>query len=295
MKKIKKVIIYSHQKYFANSNIKKIMNHLIKRGVKLTLISQHSGYAKIESTDEIINNNIPFSKSKINSDLIIVFGGDGLFLTASKIAINLNVPILGINYGKIGFLVDIDKKQALKQITAIISGDYIIDNRMMLDTKIQDKQNNISKSISLNDVVIHNYGQLKMIKMKIFVNNFLINVQRSDGIIIATPTGSTAYSMSNGCPIVSPDSNVICCTPVSPHTYSHRPIIVNEKDKIKIEVDKLSVNHTMTTVDGSNNNNFEKSKVIEIMKSRSKLKILHPVEYNYFQILNKKLKWGGRS
>ena len=101
--------------------------------------------------------------------------------------------------------------------------------------------------------------------------------------------------MSNGCPIVSPDSNVICCTPVSPHTYSHRPIIVNEKDKIKIEVDKLSVNHTMTTVDGSNNNNFEKSKVIEIMKSRSKLKILHPVEYNYFQILNKKLKWGGRS
>ncbi len=295
MKKIKKVIIYSHQKYFANSNIKKIMNHLKKRGVKLTLISQHSGYAKIQSTDEIVNNNVPFTKSKINSDLIIVFGGDGLFLTASKIAINLNVPILGINYGKIGFLVDIDKKQALKQITAIISGDYIIDNRMMLDTKIQDKQNNTSKSISLNDVVIHNYGQLKMIKMKIFVNNFLINVQRSDGIIIATPTGSTAYSMSNGCPIVSPDSNVICCTPVSPHTYSHRPIIVNEKDKIKIVVDKLSVNHTMTTVDGSNNDNFEKSKVIEIMKSRSKLKILHPVEYNYFQILNKKLKWGGRS
>lgn len=295
MKKIKKVIIYSHQKYFANSNIKKIMNYLKKRGVKLTLISQHSGYAKIQSTDEIVNNNVPFTKSKINSDLIIVFGGDGLFLTASKIAINLNVPILGINYGKIGFLVDIDKKQALKQITAIISGDYIIDNRMMLDTKIQDKQNNISKSISLNDVVIHNYGQLKMIKMKIFVNNFLINVQRSDGIIIATPTGSTAYSMSNGCPIVSPDSNVICCTPVSPHTYSHRPIIVNEKDKIKIVVDKLSVNHTMTTVDGSNNDNFEKSKVIEIMKSRSKLKILHPVEYNYFQILNKKLKWGGRS
>ena len=295
MKKIKKVIIYSHEKYFTNSSIKKIISHLKKNNIKLTLISQHSEYARIESTNEIINNCNSFTKSNIDSDLIIVFGGDGLFLTASKIAINLGIPILGINYGKIGFLVDIDKKQALKQVSAIISGDYIIDKRMMLDAKIQNQQNKTSKSLSLNDIVIHNYGQLKMIKMKIYVNNFLINVQRSDGIIIATPTGSTAYSMSNGCPIVSPDSNVICCTPVSPHTYSHRPIIVNEKDKIKVEVDKLSVNHTMTTVDGSNNNNFEKSKVIEIMKSRSKLKILHPVEYNYFQILNKKLKWGGRS
>ena len=295
MKKIKKVIIYSHQKYFANANIRKIINHLKRNGIKLILISQHAGYAKVESTSEIINNDFKFTKSKINSDLIIVFGGDGLFLTASRFAIDLDVPILGINYGKIGFLVDIDKKQAHKQITAIICGDYIVDNRMMLEAKIQDQENIVRKCISLNDVVVHNYGQLKMIKMKIFVNNFLINVQRSDGIIIATPTGSTAYSMSNGCPIVSPDSNVICCTPVSPHTYSHRPIIVNERDKIKVEVDKLSVNHTMTTVDGSNNNNFEKSKIIEIKKSKNKLRILHPIEYNYFQILNKKLKWGGRS
>ena len=295
MKKIRKVIIYSHQRYFANANIKKIINHLKRNGVKIVLISQYSGYAKVESTNEIIDNEYTFTKSKIDSDLIIVFGGDGLFLTAAKIAITLNVPILGINYGKIGFLVDIDKKQALNQVTAIINGDYIVDNRMMLDAKIQDQHNKVNKSISLNDVVIHNYGQLKMIKMKIFINNFLINVQRSDGIIIATPTGSTAYSMSNGCPIVSPDSNVICLTPISPHTYSHRPIIVNEKDKIKVEVDRLSVSHTMTTVDGSNNNNFEYSKLVEIRKSKSKLKILHPLEYNYFQILNNKLKWGGRS
>ena len=295
MKKIRKVIIYSHQRYFANANIKKIINHLKRNGVKIILVSQHSGYAKVESTNETIDNEYTFTKSKIDSDLIIVFGGDGLFLTAAKIAITLNVPILGINYGKIGFLVDIDKKQALKQVTAIINGDYIIDNRMMLDAKILDQNNKVNKSISLNDVVIHNYGQLKMIKMKIFINNFLINVQRSDGVIISTPTGSTAYSMSNGCPIVSPDSNVICLTPISPHTYSHRPIIVNEKDKIKVEVDRLSVSHTMTTVDGSNNNNFEYSKLVEIRKSKSKLKILHPLEYNYFQILNNKLKWGGRS
>tara|TARA_B100001113_G_C20606793_1_gene404291 strand:- start:135 stop:539 length:405 start_codon:yes stop_codon:yes gene_type:complete len=134
-----------------------------------------------------------------------------------------------------------------------------------------------------------------MIKMKIFVNNFLINVQRSDGVIIATPTGSTAYSMSNGCPIVSPDSNVICVTPVSPHTYSHRPLIVNDKDKIEIRVDSQSVNHTMATIDGANNINVENPKIITIKKSKKLLKIIHPKQYNYFEILNKKLKWGGRS
>ena len=124
-----------------------------------------------------------------------------------------------------------------------------------------DNMNKKTQLVSLNDVVIHNYGLLKMIKMKIFVNNFLINVQRSDGVIIATPTGSTAYSMSNGCPIVSPDSNVICVTPVSPHTYSHRPLIVNDKDKIEIRVDSQSVNHTMATIDGANNINVENPKI----------------------------------
>ena len=295
MKNIKNIIIYSHQRYFNNTDIKKIISYLKRRKVKITLITQYKGHAKIDGYDEVIDNNFIFKKSKIKSDLIIVFGGDGLFLSAAKIGVSLNIPILGINYGKIGFLVDVDKKEALKQVTSIIDGDYIIDNRMLIDAKVIDNMNKKTQLVSLNDVVIHNYGLLKMIKMKIFVNNFLINVQRSDGVIIATPTGSTAYSMSNGCPIVSPDSNVICVTPVSPHTYSHRPLIVNDKDKIEIRVDSQSVNHTMATIDGANNINVENPKIITIKKSKKLLKIIHPKQYNYFEILNQKLKWGGRS
>ena len=166
---------------------------------------------------------------------------------------------------------------------------------MLLDVELGGNGTKKNKFVCLNDVVIHNYGLLKMIHVKIFVNNYLINVQRSDGLIIATPTGSTAYSMSNGCPIVSPDSKVISLTPVSPHTYSHRPLIINDTDKIKIEIDPSSVIHTMATIDGSNNKNILNPEIVNIKKSKKTLKILHPKEYNYFQILNEKLKWGGRA
>ena len=227
--------------------------------------------------------------------MIIVFGGDGLFLSASKIAYYQNIPILGINFGKIGFLVDVDKKDIIQKVFEIINGEYVIDKRILIDGKITDADDKTIVSTSLNDIVIYNYGLLKMIQAKIFINDFLINIQRSDGVIISTPTGSTAYSMSNGCPIVSPNANVISITPISPHTYSHRPIIINSTDVIRIEIDKKSIKNTLVTFDGANNLNVAHPKKIEIKKNSKNIKIAHPIDYNYFKILNKKLKWGGRS
>ena len=213
MKKFKNVIIFTHHRYLSNVNVKKITNSLKRSKVNVTLIAQYDGYIKSEITDSILEED-KFSKTKIinKSDLVLVFGGDGLFLSASKIAVALGIPILGINHGKIGFLVDIDKKDALKKLNNIIKGDYLVDSRMLLDAEFEGNGVKKKKLVCLNDVVIHNFGLLKMIQVKIFINNYLINVQRSDGLIIATPTGSTAYSMSNGCPIVSPDSNVISLT-----------------------------------------------------------------------------------
>ena len=296
MKKFKNVIIFTHHRYLSNVNIKKITSSLKRSKVNVNLIAQYNGYVKAESSDTILEED-NYSKNKIirNSDLVLVFGGDGLFLSASKMSVDLGIPILGINHGKIGFLVDIDKKNALKQVKDIINGNYLVDSRMLLDVELGGNGTKKNKFVCLNDVVIHNYGLLKMIQVKIFVNNYLINIQRSDGLIIATPTGSTAYSMSNGCPIVSPDSKVISLTPVSPHTYSHRPLIINDTDKIKIEIDSSSVMHTMATIDGSNNKNILNPEIVNIRKSKKTLKILHPKEYNYFQILNEKLKWGGRA
>jgi len=296
MKSIKKVLLFTHEKYQKNKDIIKLNQFLKRKKIGTEILIQTSKDIQIQSSDEIIKINMMKKKSLIdNYGMIIVFGGDGLFLSASKIAYHLNIPILGINFGKIGFLVDVDKKDIIKKVFEIIKGSYVIDKRLLIDGKILDANEKSTVSTSLNDIVIYNYGLLKMIQAKIFINDFLINIQRSDGVIVSTPTGSTAYSMSNGCPIVSPNANVISITPISPHTYSHRPIIIDSNDNVRIEIDKKSIKNTLVTFDGSNNLNIAHPKIIEIKKSRKSLLIAHPKDYNYFKILNQKLKWGGRS
>ena len=296
MKSIKKVLLFTHEKYQKNKDILRLNKFLKSKRIESELLIQTSKNIQVQSSGEIINNGKMSKKSSIQKNgIIIVFGGDGLFLSASKIAYHLDIPILGINFGKIGFLVDVDKKDIIKKVFEIVKGGYVIDKRIMIDGKIIDINDKIIKSTSLNDIVIYNYGLLKMIQAKIFINDFLINIQRSDGVIVSTPTGSTAYSMSNGCPIVSPSANVISITPISPHTYSHRPIIINSSDVIRIEIEKKSIKNTLVTFDGANNLNVAHPKIIEIKKNRKNLMIAHPIDYNYFKILNKKLKWGGRS
>tara|TARA_B100001142_G_scaffold321757_1_gene368937 strand:+ start:617 stop:1507 length:891 start_codon:yes stop_codon:yes gene_type:complete len=296
MKSIKKVLLFTHEKYQKNKDILRLNKFLKSKRIESELLIQTSKNIQVQSSGEIIKNGKMSKQSSMQKHgMIIVFGGDGLFLSASKIAYNLDIPILGINFGKIGFLVDVDKKDIIKKVFEIVKGGYVIDKRIMIDGKIIDINDKIIKSTSLNDIVIYNYGLLKMIQAKIFINDFLINIQRSDGVIVSTPTGSTAYSMSNGCPIVSPSANVISITPISPHTYSHRPIIINSSDVIRIEIEKKSIKNTLVTFDGANNLNVAHPKIIEIKKNRKNLMIAHPIDYNYFKILNKKLKWGGRS
>jgi len=296
MKSIKKVLLFTHEKYQKNKDILRLNKFLKSKRIESDLLIQTSKNIQVQSSGEIVKNGKMSKQSSMQKHgMIIVFGGDGLFLSASKIAYNLDIPILGINFGKIGFLVDVDKKDIIKKVFEIVKGGYVIDKRIMIDGKIIDINDKIIKSTSLNDIVIYNYGLLKMIQAKIFINDFLINIQRSDGVIVSTPTGSTAYSMSNGCPIVSPSANVISITPISPHTYSHRPIIINSSDVIRIEIEKKSIKNTLVTFDGANNLNVAHPKIIEIKKNRKNLMIAHPIDYNYFKILNKKLKWGGRS
>ena len=296
MKKFKDIILFTHQRYLKNKDAASIINFLKKRDKKLTIITHTSSDVINMNTGDSINlKNIKSGFQHNKQSIIIVFGGDGLFLSASKIAVQLNIPILGINFGKIGFLVDIDKRDAKNKIKEILDGNYSNDERMLLNTEVKDHSKQIYKNVCLNDIVVHNYGLIKMIKAKIYINDFLVNIQRSDGIIISSPTGSTAYSMSNGCPIVSPDSKVMCITPVSPHTYSNRPLIVDSNDMIVISVDKNSIKHTVATLDGSNYMHIKNPSEVIVRKSTKKLNLIHPVDYNYFQMLNAKLKWGSRS
>ena len=275
MKKIKRVLIYGSSSFLKKNETKSIINYLSR---KCSLIDV---YALGEDLTKPNNKKY---------DLILSIGGDGIFLSASKYAYSNSTPIVGLNFGRIGFLADLDKKNLQLKIRDVLEGNYIIDKRTLLSGSVisNDKKYN---SISLNDIVINNKGTLKMIEMNIYVNENLITKQRSDGVIISTPTGSTAYAMSNGCPIVSPNSNVTCIVPIAPHSYGQRSVIINNTDDILIEINKRSKQNSQVTFDGANNLTIESPDKIVIKKAKRQLMIVHPCDYDYFNALAKKLKY----
>ena len=275
MKKIKRVLVYGSSSFLKKNETKSIIKYLSR---KCSLVD-------IFTLGEDLNK--PNGKKY---DLILSIGGDGIFLSASKYAYSNSTPIVGLNFGRIGFLADLDKKNLQLKIRDILEGNYIIDKRTLLSGSVisNDKKYN---SIALNDIVINNRGILKMIEMNIYVNENLITKQRSDGVIIATPTGSTAYAMSNGCPIVSPNSDVTCIVPIAPHSYGQRSVIINNTDDILIEINKRSKLNSQVTFDGANNLTIESPDKIVIKRARRQLMIVHPCDYDYFNALAKKLKY----
>jgi len=275
LKKIKRVLVYGSSSFLKKNETKSIIKYLSRKCSLVDIFALGEDLTK------------PHSKKY---DLILSIGGDGIFLSASKYAYSNSTPIVGLNFGRIGFLADLDKKNLQLKIKDILEGNYIIDKRTLLSgsTISNDKKYN---SIALNDIVINNKGTLKMIEMNIYVNENLITKQRSDGVIIATPTGSTAYAMSNGCPIVSPNSNVTCIVPIAPHSYGQRSVIVNNTDDILIEINKKSKLNSQVTFDGANNLTIENPDKIVIKRARRQLMIVHPCDYDYFNALAKKLKY----
>ena len=275
MKKIRKVLIYSTSLFLKKNETNSLIKYLSKK------CSQVDTYTLDENLEKI---------SVGKYDLILSIGGDGIFLSASKYAYLNSTPILGLNFGRIGFLADLEKKDLKTKIKEVLEGNYVIDKRTLLSGEItvDDRKH---RSISLNDIVLNNRGILKMIEMNIYVNENLITKQRSDGVIIASPTGSTAYAMSNGCPIVSPNSNVICVVPIAPHSYGQRSVIINNSDNVLIEVHKKSIKNAQVTFDGSNNLTIERPSRILVKKAKKQLMIVHPCDYDYFSALSKKLKY----
>ena len=279
MKRFKKLLVYTSSSFLNKSETTRILKYLTK------LCSYLDTYSL-----EKLNNKVANKKY----DLVLSIGGDGVFISASKYAYKKSIPVLGLNFGRIGFLADLDKKELQSKMSKILNGNYIVDKRTMLSGTVYSS-GGVNKSISLNDIVVNNCGKLKMIETDVFVNKNLITKQRSDGVIVSTPTGSTAYAMSNGCPIVSPKSNVICIVPIAPHSYGQRSIIINSSDKVTIKINKKSIKHSQVTFDGANNLTIKNPETVEIKKANRVLNIIHPCDYDYFKALSQKLKYDIKS
>lgn len=226
-------------------------------------------------------------------DLIIIFGGDGTMLSVARLVGGKNIPILGINLGGLGFITEINKDELYEALDMALSGKYLIEERIMLSAFVYRNGEKIADFLVLNDVVINKGTLARIIDLETFVNRVYLTEFKSDGLIISSPTGSTAYSLSAGGPILYPTLNCIIITPICPHTLTHRSIVL--PDTFIIEVVLISdIEDVVLTLDGQVGFSLKKDDRVEVRKSEFKTKIMMPPDRDYFQVLRKKLKWGER-
>jgi len=229
-----------------------------------------------------------------HADLLIVVGGDGSMLNAAHIAVPQNLPVLGINRGRLGFLTDIHPHD-LTKIDAILKGHYREEHRFLLSAAIEEKDKPIAHDMGLNDVVLLPGDIAQMIEFDIYINNDFVCAHRADGLIVTTPTGSTAYALSGGGPIMQPQLDAVALVPMFPHTLSSRPIVVEGSSKICIDVSKSNDASPYLSCDGQNRMPVTPGGLIKIEKKAQKLRLIHPDDYNYYDTLRKKLDWEKRA
>jgi len=224
-------------------------------------------------------------------DIAFVLGGDGTFLSVARLIIDRDIPLMGINLGSLGFLTEITLEEIYSTLEAIFTGKCIIDKRMMLKAEIFRNNKKLNEYTVLNDVVINKGALARIINIETSINNKYLTTYRADGLIIATPTGSTAYSLSAGGPILYPDLNSIIITPICPHTLTHRPIVVSGDDIVEVKVNSHD-SDVLATLDGQIGIPVKNEDLIKIQKSPKKTYILKHPKKDYFELLRNKLKWG---
>ena len=262
-----------------------VADHLADLGVKVTIETKTAKTLDSCPFPTFLQDNLPK-----NIDLILVIGGDGSLLNAAHLALPHNLPVLGINRGRLGFLTDIHPN-ALDKIDDVLFGNYQAEERFLLSTTHQDGHRNTHEDVALNDVVLLPGDLAQMIEFDIFIDDHLVCHQRADGLIIATPTGSTAYALSGGGPILHPQLNAIALVPMFPHTLSSRPIVVSGDANITLLVNKMNDASPYVSCDGQRRVPITPGSKIHIHKHQKQLKLIHPENYEYFATLREKLGW----
>lgn len=243
-----------------------------------------------EISDEAIKV-YPGDQIGAHCDLIIVVGGDGSILRAARLVADHQKPILGINKGKLGFLADITPNEINHKLGNILDGKFIADPRFLLNAELEHDGNIIHQEFALNDIVLMPGEIAHLIRFEIFINDQFVCPQRADGLIIATPTGSTAYALSGGGPILHPQLDAVVLVPMFSHNLTSRPLVVTGNSKIKIMIPVESKIAPRLSCDGRESTAIVPGSNIIINKKINHLRLIHPSDYNYFETLRSKLHW----
>lgn len=226
------------------------------------------------------------------ADLIIAIGGDGTMLFASRVAREAGTPILGINRGRLGFLADITPDEMFASVDSVLQGNYSIDSRQLLEVHLHQANGKEQIAYALNDVVLQRFGTGRMVDFETRVDGRYVNTHSGDGLIIATPTGSTAYSLSCGGPIIEPQLDAFVIVPVCPHTLTDRPIVISASQSIEVTLLERDDTKAEITVDGFSMGEIVAADKLRISAAKNRVTLLHPPAYDFYEILRSKLFWG---
>lgn len=287
MKPLKKPLIYSRHPSGLRRALPTLMNHLKAKGLTVSIEAQSATYLDNPLDDMYITE----IQNLTQFDVIIVIGGDGSLLSVANLAAQTRIPILGLNHGKLGFLVDIDAS-AHDLIIDILSGQYITEQRPLLQTTLHDENGSSSTiGFALNECMVTRGSLVRMLYFDLYINGDLIYAQNADGMLIATPTGSTAYALSAGGPIMHPQVDATIIMPLYPHKLNTRPIIIDSHATVDL-VPKIH-NDVLPTAycDGAHPTTIHPRQFIRIQKAPHQLMLIHPKNYQYYDILKAKLQW----
>ena len=229
-----------------------------------------------------------------NADLAIVVGGDGNMLGAARILSRFDVPVIGVNRGNLGFLTDLNPDDFQASLQAVLDGEYIEEERFLLEAELHRHGQIKSHNAALNEAVLHPGQIAHMIEFEVYIDESFAFSLRADGLIVSTPTGSTAYSLSGGGPILSPSLNAISLVPMFPHTLSSRPLVVDGKRRIKLVVSPENRGTQEVSCDGQVSLPVTPGDEIHIYQSPNVLKLIHPKDYSYYHVLRNKLGWSSK-
>lgn len=224
-------------------------------------------------------------------DLVLVLGGDGTMIAAARTMGETEVPVLGVNYGGLGYLAEFRIEELYTALESILAGNYRLDQRVMLDVELQRGDAPATRNRVLNDIVINKSALARIIEIEAYLNRQFVNSFRADGLIVSTPTGSTAYNLSAGGPVIFPSMNAVVITPICPFTLSNRPIVVPDDAVIELCL-KTDREEVALTLDGQVGFPLQVEDRVTIRKSQTTFNIVQPTNRNYFEVLRDKLRWG---
>lgn len=227
-----------------------------------------------------------------DADLIVAIGGDGTMLYAAQLAIGRDIPLVGVNRGRLGFLTDVTPDEMIESFDALLQGRYEIDVRRLLAARLTRGAGPAAAGTALNDIVVQRHESGRMIELETWIGGRFVNTHGGDGLVVASSTGSTAYALSCGGPIIHPALDALVLAPISPHTLNDRPIVIDRSNRVEVRLVARSATHAQVTCDGMLLGDLDADARLIIEPAVSAITLLHPPGHDYFRLLRSKLHWG---